>query len=117
MGGLPSIVLQSLHKCNKITCIYWCFTPLCLCRHLEIPSATMTSGDYSAQINFTFRGLHLSVRTHVCGSRHPTADLRQRIFPSFSFMFGCLHVSDSDLRRPMCDSDFFDLGPKKSDGK
>ena len=30
-------------------------------------------------------------------------------------MFGCLHVSDSDLRRPMCDSDFFDLGPKKSD--
>ena len=24
----------------------------------------------------------VNVRTHVCGSRHPTADLRQRIFPS-----------------------------------
>ena len=57
----------------------------------------------------------LSVRTHVCGSRHPTADLRQRIFPSFSFMFGCLHVSDSDLRHPTSDvrQRFFRSGTEK----
>ena len=57
----------------------------------------------------------LSVRTHVCGLRHPTADLRQRIFPSFSFMFGCLHVSDSDLRHPTPDvrQRFFRSGTEK----
>ena len=48
--------------------------------------------------------LDLSVRTHVCGLRHPTADLRQRFFPFFSFMFGCLHVSDyMYLRHPTSD--------------
>ena len=59
--------------------------------------------------------LLLSVRTHVCGLRHPTADLRQRIFPSFSFMFGCLHVSDSDLRHPTPDvrQRFFRSGTEK----
>ena len=56
------------------------------------------------------------IRTHVCGSRHPTADLRQRIFPSFSFMFGCLHVSDSDLRHPTSDvrQRFFRSGTEKN---
>ena len=43
------------------------------------------------------------------------ADLRQRIFPSFSFMFGCLHVSDSDLRHPTSDvrQRFFRSGTEK----
>ena len=59
----------------------------------------------------------VGLRTHVCSLRHLTADLRERLFPSFSFMFGCLHGSDSDLRRPMCDGDFFAQGPKKSDDK
>ena len=59
----------------------------------------------------------VSVCTHVCGLRNPKPDLRQRSFPFFSFMLGCLHVSDSDLRHPICDSDFFGLGAKKSDDK
>ena len=45
----------------------------------------------------------LSVRTHVCGLRHPTADLRRRIFQTFSFMFGCSHVFESDLRHQTSD--------------
>ena len=51
----------------------------------------------------------LSVRTYVCGLRHTTADLRQRFFPFFSFMFGCLNVSDSDLRQR-----FFRSGREKN---
>ena len=61
----------------------------------------------------------VSVCTHVCCLRHPTADLRQRFFAFFSFIFGCLHVSEPicDIRCPICDSYFFDLGPQKSDDK
>ena len=64
------MVLLSLHKCDKITCIYWCFTPLCLCRHLEIPRAPTTSGDYSARINFKFRGLNLRRSTTILRAPH-----------------------------------------------
>ena len=71
MGELSSIVLLSLHKCDKRTCIYWCFTPLCLCRHLEILSAATTSGDYLAWINFTFRGLNLRRSTTILRAPHP----------------------------------------------
>ena len=35
------------------------------------------------------------------------------IFPFFSFMFACSHVPNSDLQRPICDSDFSALGGKK----
>ena len=42
--------------------------------------------------------IQLSVCTHVSDLRHHTANLRQRFLPFFSFMFGCLHVSDSDLQ-------------------
>ena len=47
--------------------------------------------------------LSLSVRTHLCGLRHPTADLRLRIFPIFPFMFRCSHMSESDLRHQTSD--------------
>ena len=57
----------------------------------------------------------LSLCTHVCGLRHPTVDLQQ-FFPFFSFMFGCLHVFNSNLRHTMYDlrQRFFRSGTKKT---
>ena len=70
MGVLSYIVLLSLHKCDQITCIYWCLTKVCLCRHLEIPSAPTTSRVYLARINFMFRGLNLRCSTTIPGAPH-----------------------------------------------
>ena len=70
MGELSSIVLLSLHKCDKITCTYWCFTPLYLCCHIEIPSAPMTTGDYSVWINFMIWGLNLRRSTTIPCALH-----------------------------------------------
>ena len=57
----------------------------------------------------------VSVHTHVCGLRHPTADLRRRIFQTFSFMFHCSHVSESNLRHQTSDlrQRFFRSGTEK----
>ena len=51
----------------------------------------------------------LSKRTHVCCLQHPTADLRQRFFPFFLFVFGCLQYPTPicDIGHPICDSNFF----------
>ena len=51
--------------------------------------------DIKVKTNMTSLKKSLSVRTHVCGLRHLTADLRQQIFQTFSFMFCC---SQSNLR-------------------
>ena len=60
-----------------------------------------------------------SVRTHICGLRHPTAIYDSDFFPSSDL---CLVVymyptPICDIRRLICDSDFSALRPKKSDDK
>ena len=99
---------------NSMTAYVWCWRTACGSLD-EIPSVTMGTYKRKFLMNYNRTLTVLSVRTHVCGSRHPTADLRQRIFPSFSFMFGCLHVSDSDLRHLTSDvrQRFFRSGTEK----